>query len=88
MRGSLAARLLGAVIRRQADAAVLGDPDSPMARHAESMLEQTPLRMFLLDADGSMTPELLDGLLQLMNGRLVEGARALVRAIRERRASE
>lgn len=88
MRGSLAARLLRAVIRRQADAGVPADPDSPMARHAESMLEQTPLRMFLLDADGSTTPEMLDGLLQLMNGRLVEGARALVRAIRERRASE
>ncbi|MEA3375213.1 MAG: glycoside hydrolase family 3 C-terminal domain-containing protein [Chloroflexota bacterium] len=84
IQGSLAAWLLRIVMRRQASTAISEDPDSPMARRAQEMLEEMPLRMWLLQAGGGVTPEVLGGLLELLNGRLIQGIRVILQAIRNR----
>ncbi|MFO7742469.1 MAG: hypothetical protein R6X31_09165 [Anaerolineae bacterium] len=55
-----------------------------MARRAQEMLEEMPLRMWLLQAVGGVTPEVLRGLLECLNGRLIQGIRVILQAIRNR----
>jgi len=81
---SLAGRLLRAIMQRQAKAAFMDDLDNPMAHHIETILDETPLRQMLMFTGGGMTLDIVDGLLQLINGKLIRGARTLLRAMRKR----
>jgi beta-glucosidase len=87
IRGSLAAFLLRKVVLRQAEAAFADDPDNPMARHYETILEETPLRQLVMYTGGGITLDMLDGLLALVNGKLLRGMRTLLQAMRNRDSS-
>jgi len=87
IRGSLAAFLLRKVVLRQAEAAFADDPDNPMARHYETILAETPLRQLVMFTGGGITLDVLDGLVQLVNGKLLRGIRTLLQAMRNRDSS-
>jgi beta-glucosidase len=87
IRGSLTAFLLRKVVLRQAEAAFADDPDNPMARHYETILAETPLRQLVMFTGGGITLDVLDGLVQLVNGKLLRGIWTLLQAMRNRDSS-
>jgi hypothetical protein len=58
-----------------------GKEDTPIGLLMETMSREMPLRGMLMSGDGPFTREMLDALLQMINGRFFRGAAALVRAI-------
>ena len=50
----------------------------------EAMAHEMPLRLMLMVSDGSMTREMLDALLEMLNGRTMGGLISFVRALRRK----
>jgi hypothetical protein len=63
---------------------IQGEEDTPTALLMESMAREMPLRGILMAGDGSITREMLDALLLLLNGNFFKGARGLIKAIRNK----
>lgn len=82
MRGSLAGRLLMGYLNRQVDKVVQDDRHSPHALMVRSVVKEMPLRSLALMAGRSLEPELLDGILIMVNGRFLKGLVIALRAIR------
>ncbi|NLE76796.1 MAG: glycosyl hydrolase [Chloroflexi bacterium] len=82
MKGSALAWLLRAVIRRQAERAGPVDANGPAARMAQRVADELPLRMLRMGSNGRITPGMLRGLLLMVNGRPLQGLRALLGALR------
>lgn len=87
VRGSLAGWLLRKVIWKLAKAYSMDDPDGPMARQAEYFLRYMPLRMMVMFGSG-VSLDMLEGLLLLINGKLMQGIRKLWQEAREKRKKE
>ena len=61
-----------------------GEEDTPTALLMEAVAREMPLRGMLMSGDGSITRDMLDALLVMINGRTLKGLFALIGAIRRR----
>jgi beta-glucosidase len=84
VRGSLAGWLLRKIIWKLAKAYSMDDPDGAMARQTEYFLKYMPLRLMVMFGSG-ISLDMVDGLLLLINGKLIQGTRKLWRAVRDNR---
>jgi beta-glucosidase len=84
MNRSLAGRLLAGYVGRQIKATA-PNKDSANALMRQAVAEDAPLRFLLMRGKGTVSQEMLDALLMLINGRLLKGAMALLRARRGRK---
>jgi beta-glucosidase len=84
MRDSFIGRQLYSYIGKQMAKMIQGEEDTPTALLMESMAREMPLRGILMAGDGSITREMLDALLLLLNGNFFKGARGLIKAIRNK----
>jgi beta-glucosidase len=82
MSDSFIGRQLHKVMKSQMAKMFQGQEDTPMALLLEAMLEEMPLRGFLMMSDGRLTRDVLEALVLLINGRLFMGVSALLRTIR------
>jgi len=82
MTGSFAGRGLGLFMRKQIGALIKGQEGSPIALLMQTMAREAPLRTMLMAEDGSVTREMLDGLLVMINGKFIRGLIEMVKAIR------
>lgn len=85
MQSSAVARLLLRTGRKQAEAVIKDDPDSPTAGLMEDIIKGAPLRLLLMVARGQVSLPLLRALLLLCNGKYGQGLAALLRAALGRR---
>ncbi|MCK4726308.1 MAG: hypothetical protein KAT29_10910, partial [Anaerolineales bacterium] len=84
MSDSFIGRQLYSYIGKQMAKMIEGQEDTPTALLMESMAREMPLRGMLMAGDGSVTREMLDALLLLLNGNFFKGAWALIKAIRNK----
>ncbi|MBE0411028.1 MAG: fibronectin type III-like domain-contianing protein, partial [Anaerolineales bacterium] len=84
MHGSPVAWLLRTVIWKFANSRIKDDPDSPMAREIVNFLKYMPLRMMVMFSS-DIRLEMLEGLLLMINGKLLKGIRKLWRGLRTNR---
>jgi len=84
MSDSFIGRQLYGYIGKQMAKMIEGQEDTPTALLMESMAREMPLRGMLMVGDGSVTREMLDALLLLLNGDFFKGAWALIKAIRSK----
>ena len=61
-----------------------GDEDSPTAMLLSAIVEEAPLRTMLMTGDGTVSREMLEALLIMLNGRFFNGLGALISAARNR----
>ncbi len=73
------ARLLHAMMRRQAVALAGGDPDSPLGRIVAASIANSTLRVFRMVGGDLLDERILGGLLALANARYGLGTRTLLR---------
>jgi hypothetical protein len=50
----------------------------------QTMARESPLRTLLVMGDGTITRDMLDSLVAILNGKTVSGAGALLKAIRNK----
>ncbi|MGD8245357.1 MAG: glycoside hydrolase family 3 C-terminal domain-containing protein [Anaerolineae bacterium] len=79
---SFIGRQLSRVIQRQAQKTIGGGPDSPNARVMQAVVSEAPLRTMMLG--DQLNRGMVDGLLMMINGKLLKG---LVHLLRNRRDS-
>ena len=84
MRDSFIARQLFNYMQRQMAKIIAGQEGTPTALMMETMLHEMPLRSLLMVADGSITREILEALLVMINGSFFKGLSSLVKAIRQK----
>ena len=84
MTDSFVGRQLFGLMNRQLANLIQGQEDTPTALLMEAMAREMPLRGMLMSGNGSITREMLDALVVMINGRTLKGLSALVGAIRRR----
>lgn len=84
MRSSAAARLFLAIAPAAARLTLKDDPDSPTTRRMGEVLAQMPLRSLVMGGAG-LSRTMLEGLLEVFNGRWLRGLRLLLRGAMRRR---
>jgi beta-glucosidase len=84
MTDTFVGRQLFGLMNRQMAKLIQGQEGTPTALLMEAMAREMPLRGMLMAADGSITREMLDALLVMINGRNLKGLSALIGAIRRR----
>lgn len=82
MRASFIGRLLGNFMSKKIQAMIEGQEDTPTALLMESMAREAPLRIMLMTGDGSLSREMLEALLMMINGKFFKGLFALIKAVR------
>lgn len=84
MTDSVFGRLLHNYVGKQMVKMMEGQEDTPNALLMEAMAIEGPLRTLLMAGDGSITREMLDGLIIMLNGHFFKGAAALINAARKK----
>ena len=84
MADSFIGRLLHSYMGKQMAKIIEGQEDTPTALLMEAMAKEAPLRTMLMVGDGSITREMLDGLIIMINGHFFKGAAALIKAARNK----
>jgi beta-glucosidase len=79
MSDSLIAKLLLKVMEREVEKLVQEDPEGPTALMIRSIIKTMPLRTLMIMGWDRLTPGLIEGLLEMMNGRLISGLWIVVR---------
>jgi beta-glucosidase len=82
MTNSFIGRQLGNFMRKQIKSLIKGQEDTPIALLMEAMAREAPLRVMMMTGDGSITRDMLDALLVMINGKFFKGLGAFVKAIR------
>jgi len=85
MKDSFIGRLLYSFMGKQMKKMVEGQEDTPTALLMEAMAREVPLRTMLMSGDGSLTREMLEALLVMINGKFFKGLSALVKAARAKK---
>jgi len=85
MSDSFIGRQLYSFMKKQMSKMIEGQEDTPTALLMEAMTRELPLRSVLMLNDGSLTREMLDALLVMINGKLFKGLFSLIKAIVQRR---
>ena len=82
MTDSFIGRQLGAIAGKQIQKMIAEvDEDSPIALLMTAMAREAPLRAMLMASDGSITREMLDALLVMINGKFFKGLVSLIKGI-------
>ena len=84
MSDSFVARQLYSYMGKQINKMIAGQEDTPTALLMRAMAREAPLRTLLMMGDGSITREMLDALLVMINGKTFRGSGALIKAIRNK----
>jgi beta-glucosidase len=84
MTDSFIGRQLYNFMGKQMAKMIEGQEDTPTALLMEAMAKESPLRTMLMVGDGSITREMLDGLIIMINGHFFKGAAALIKAVRNK----
>jgi len=84
MTDSFVGRLLHGYMKKQIAGMIEGQEDTPTALLMEAMADEAPLRTMLMTGDGSITREILDGMLIMINGNFFKGFAALIKAGRDK----
>ncbi len=84
MNGSFIGRQLYNTMQSQMAKLIQGQKDTPMGLLMEAMAHEMPLRGMLMMGNGTLTREMLDALLIMINGKFFKGANALIRAYRKK----
>ena len=84
MTGSFIGRLLGSFMSKQINKMIQGQEDTPIALLMEAMAREAPLRTMLMTGGGSITREMLEALLLMINGKFFKGLFGLVKAVRNK----
>jgi len=77
-------RQLNNFMQKQMGKMIAGQEGTPTATLMEAMGRESPLRSMLMMGDGTITREMLDSLVAILNGKTVSGAGALIKAIRNK----
>jgi beta-glucosidase len=81
MQHSFIGRQLYGLMEKQMAKMIEGQENTPIALLMEAALQEMPLRGMLMSADGPFTREMLEALLDLINGKVIRGTGAMVKAI-------
>jgi beta-glucosidase len=81
MTDSMIGRWLNAYMQRQMKNMIEGHENTPTGLLMEAMARESPLRIMLMDSGGSITREMLEALLLLINGKFFKGTFALLKAM-------
>ena len=84
MHDSFVGRQIFRLANRQMAKLLQGQEGTPTALLMEAMAREMPLRVMLMSGDGSLTREMLEALLVMINGRPFRGLLALLGALRRR----
>lgn len=81
VRASLAGRIFYRTIRKNMEKQFSGTGDGmeEFGRIIDAMLEDMPLRQLAMLSGGAMTPAVLDGLVEMMNGHYLRGLKNMRR---------
>jgi beta-glucosidase len=80
MEASFIGRQLGKMMEKQIEKLVKADPDGATALMMKSMIKGMPLRTLLMMGGDRLNREMLEGLLQMINGKFFKGLFALIKA--------
>ncbi|MGB8214977.1 MAG: glycoside hydrolase family 3 C-terminal domain-containing protein [Anaerolineales bacterium] len=80
MHDSLIGRQFYAMMSKQMHKMILGSEDTPTGRMVTAMVKEMPLRGMLMLGGAGMSRAMLEALLMLMNGHLLKGLVALIKA--------
>ncbi len=80
MQASLVGRILRFVVRKQINKIVHEDMHRPTRLMIEQMALESPLRVLIMFSGGTLNPNLLDGLLMIANGKILNGITAMLRS--------
>jgi hypothetical protein len=67
---------------RQIKSLIKGQEDTPIALLMETTAREAPLRTMMMAADGSISREMLEALLVMINGKFLKELGAFVKAVR------
>ncbi len=81
LKSSFIGRQLNKMMAGQMAKMIEGQEDTPTAVLLKAMARESPLRTMLMMGDGSITREMLDALVVLLNGKMIKGAWALLKAV-------
>jgi len=84
MTDSFIGRQLFSFVEKQINKMIAGQEATPTAKLMKSMAREAPLRSMMMSEDGSITREMLEALLLMINGKFFKGLFALVSAIRNK----
>jgi beta-glucosidase len=84
MTDTIIGRLLHNFMGNQMKKMIAGQEGTPTALLMEAMAKEVPLRSILMSSDGSLTREMLDGLVTMVNGQFFKGAAELIKAARDK----
>ena len=82
MTDTFIGRLLYNFMGKQMAKMIQGQEGTPTALLMEAMAKEVPLRSILMSSDGSLTREMLDGIVIMVNGQFFKGAVELIKAAR------
>jgi beta-glucosidase len=81
MQDSFFGRQLLAVMNKQMAKMIAGQEDTPMELLMNAAIQEMPLRGMLMSGDGSLTREMLEALLDMINGKIFKGISGMLKAI-------
>lgn len=84
LNGSFIGRRLNKFMQSQMAKMIAGQEGTPTAVLMEAMAREAPLRLLMMMGGGTVTRAMLDALLMILNGKVIRGAWALFRAIRNK----
>lgn len=83
LQSSFIGRQLHNLMQRQARQLIGEDEGSPNAQMIQSMLKDAPLRVLLMLGNGAVTRDTLEGVVQVLNGRYIQGIGAIIKSLRK-----
>ena len=84
MQDAFIGRQLFGLMNRQMAKLIQGQEGTPTALLMEAVAREMPLRGMLMSGNGSISREMLEALLVMINGRTLKGLSALIGALRRR----
>jgi beta-glucosidase len=84
MQDSFIGRQLFGLMNKQMAKIIEGEEGTPTALLLEAMAREMPLRSMLMAGNGSLTREMLEALLTMINGKFFKGSGEMIRAIRNK----
>ncbi|MBW6467488.1 MAG: glycoside hydrolase family 3 C-terminal domain-containing protein, partial [Brevefilum sp.] len=85
MQHSLVAHQLQKTIKKQSEAILGNDPDSPIAQMIQATLNDAPLRALILNGGDLFPKEMANGLLLMINRQYFKGLKLLLQSLKRKR---
>ena len=82
LNGSMIGKQLNNLMAKQMANMIQGQEDTPTAVLMHSMAREAPLRTLLMMGNGDISRDMLDAMVEILNGKTVHGAGDLLKALR------